>query len=65
MNSESFLSAYGYTVSKNANLSDKDRQELLAEIIDLGIATKKDIIQLLDTFITAHLPQRHYRGMCI
>lgn len=53
---ESVLMQYGYTVSRIEGLSDKNRQRLLAVIIDNNILTKSEVIGYLDFFINQRCP---------
>lgn len=45
---QSILRAYGYTVAQKENLSAQERQELLAEIVDLNHLSVKQIVTLLE-----------------
>lgn len=45
------LKLSGYTVAANAGLSDKDRQELLARLMDNGSFTKGEIVRHLSMLI--------------
>lgn len=51
---ESVLMMYGYNVSKANNLSERDRCEMLAEIVDLKILKVHQIVFLLDSFCRLH-----------
>lgn len=53
-NLESTLKLYGYSVSMQDGLTDKEREELLAEIMDLNILTQSKIIYLINMFIKTH-----------
>lgn len=59
LNSESVLKCYGYSVSKAEGLSTGERQELLAEIVDLEILTVKKVVTLLDFFIQTHAAPKY------
>lgn len=50
----SFLMDYGYNVSYNDNLPRSVRHEMLAEIVDLQIATVSEIITHLNFCISTH-----------
>ena len=54
LRSESILMCYGYNVSETNNLSDKERHELLAEIVDLEILTVSQVISRLKFFCRLH-----------
>ena len=47
LNDESLLHAYGYNVNSNDNLSDAERQSIIAEIIDLELMSQRKIVDLL------------------
>ncbi len=49
LNSESLLFTYGYTVNADDNLSDTQRQNILAEVIDLGLMSQGAIVTLLSS----------------
>jgi len=51
---ESVLKSYGYSVAKNAGMSNLQRQRLLAEMVDLGIVSNSYIMAMLDWFINMH-----------
>ncbi len=59
LNSESVLKCYGYSVSQAEGLSTGERQELLAEIVDLEILTVKKVVTLLDFFIQTHAAPKY------
>lgn len=59
LNEESILRGYGYTVSKNENLSSKTRRELLTELVDLNILTVSKIAHHLDFCIQLHNKPEH------
>ena len=59
INSTSPLKEYGYDVSKKGNLSSKEQQDMLSEILDLNIMSSRQIIDYLDFFMESH-PARHY-----
>lgn len=48
LNDESILHAYGYTANSVDNLSDQERQSIIAEVIDLKLMTQKQIVDFLD-----------------
>lgn len=48
---ESILMQYGYNVSQVGGLSDKERQNILAVLIDYEVLSKSEIISYLDFFI--------------
>lgn len=60
MNTESILYAYGYNVSSTNGLTEIQRHELLAEIVDLKILNKSQIISFLDFFIDTHNTEKYY-----
>ena len=60
MQEESILHAYGYVVGNNG-LPDKKRQELLGEVIDLGIMSAHSIISLIGHNISMH-PGKQYEN---
>lgn len=47
-NEESLLHAYGYTVSQQDNLSDRERCAILAEVIDLELMKPQAIVHFLN-----------------
>lgn len=59
LRSESVLMGYGYSVSEANGLSDRERQEILAEIVDLEILTVHQIVGLLNFFSTLHSGTRY------
>lgn len=54
LNDRSFLMDYGYNVSIKDNLPSSVRQEMLAEIVDLQIASVSDIVNHLNFCISSH-----------
>ena len=54
LNSESILKGYGYSVGRAGGLRIGQRQELLAEIVDLEILTVKQVVGLLGFFVRTH-----------
>lgn len=54
LNEKSILMSYGYAVNRQDNLSTEERQERLAEIIDLEILTAPRIVRFLSLLITIH-----------
>ena len=64
MKEESILHAYGYVVG-NAGLSERERQVLLGEVLDLGLMSATSILSLLDLNITMHSGDRYqYARSC-
>lgn len=59
LNETSLLKEYGYDVSKKTNLSEKERQGLLAEIVDLDIMKVHEIVNYIDFFIESHPQKSH------
>lgn len=59
LRSESVLMGYGYNVSEANGLSDRERREILAEIVDLEILTVHQIVGLLNFFSTLHSGTRY------
>lgn len=57
---ESALMGYGYSVSKASGLTVTERQELLAEVVDLGILEVRKILDLLDFFCRLHSSEKDY-----
>lgn len=51
---ESILMQYGYTVSREYDLTEITRHKILANLIDNHIMTKNEIISYLDFFISQH-----------
>ena len=51
---------YGYSVSKANNLSERERHEILAEIVDLGILKVNQIVNLLDFNCRLHSGEQYY-----
>ena len=51
---------YGYNVSEANKLSERERREMLAEIVDLGILTVHQIVNLLDFNCRLHCGDRYY-----
>ena len=60
LRSESVLMGYGYNVSEANKLSERERREMLAEIVDLGILTVHQIVNLLDFNCRLHCGDRYY-----
>ena len=60
LRSESVLMGYGYSVSKANNLSERERHEILAEIVDLGILKVNQIVNLLDFNCRLHSGEQYY-----
>lgn len=60
LRSESVLMGYGYNVSEANGLSDRERREILAEIVDLEILTVHQIVNLLDFFCRLHSGDRNF-----
>lgn len=54
LNTQSILNAYGYNVNQQDNLTSAERQELLAEIVDLNILSIRSICDYLEFFINSH-----------
>ena len=59
LNETSLLKEYGYDVSRKTNLTEKERQELLVEIVDLDIMKVHEIINYIDFFIDSHPQKTH------
>ncbi len=53
-NTESALRGFGYSVSQKENLSDVERQGLLADFIDLGVRPDSHVVSFLDFLIRSH-----------
>lgn len=51
---ESILHAFGYSVSKSDNLSDLQRQKIIADVLDLELMTTIEIVNLLEFLISSH-----------
>jgi hypothetical protein len=60
---ESILKIYGYSVSDADGLSPKYRQALLSELVDVGILTVPEVVNLLNFFIRIH-SNAEYRYAC-
>ena len=60
LNNQSILKGYGYSVSQEDNLSSKERQELLAEMVDLEIISVPSIVRMLQFFINSHPLDKDY-----
>lgn len=58
--SESFLKKLGYTVAKNIDLSDADRQKILQRMITSGIMTKEAVCACLEKYINLHKNQHTF-----
>ena len=58
LNAKSVLKAYGYSVTKSRSVEDEARQELLAEIVDLGILQKEVVVGFLDFLIASHFTSK-------
>lgn len=56
---ESILRAYGYSVSQNENLTDSKRQEIIADVLDLGLMKSKEILALLNFLINSHKDSKY------
>lgn len=59
-NSESFLKQLGYSVAKNASLSDAERQNLLRETITNGKMLKEAVCAYLEFNINLHKNQERF-----
>lgn len=60
LRTESILHAYGYSVSESDGLTEKERRELLTEIVDLELLTIPYIVNLLDFFSRTHTSDKYY-----
>lgn len=60
LRAESILHAYGYSVSESVGLTEAERRELLAEIVDLELLTTPYVVHLLDFFIRTHTSDKYY-----
>lgn len=58
MQEESVLHAYGYVVGNNG-VSDRERHNLLGEVMDLGVMSASSILNLLDLNITMHPGEKY------
>lgn len=54
LNAESILKEWGYNAAKKDELTKKQRQDILADIIDLGILEVHKIVRYLNFFIKSH-----------
>ena len=61
---ESILMQYGYNVSQTVGLSARQRQKILAVMIDNKVLSKSEIISYLDFFIRQH-GSRNNMGVAI
>lgn len=52
-NAESILMAYGYSAAEGV-MSEEQRQEILAEIVDLGILSPGRVARFMNFFIRTH-----------
>lgn len=60
LNAESVLKSFGYSVAQNVGLSDKQRQDILADVVDLGMVSVSKVIWYLELFIRLHPGSRFY-----
>lgn len=60
LNAESVLKSFGYSVAQNVGLSDKQRQDILADVVDLGMLSVSKVIWYLELFIRLHPGSRFY-----
>lgn len=60
LKAESMLHVYGYSVSKSDGLTEAERHELLAEIVDLELLSVSRIVNLLEFFIKTHTSDKYY-----
>lgn len=51
---KSFLKTLGYTVAKNIDLSDEERQKILKKIISSGAMSKEEVCACLEKYINLH-----------
>jgi hypothetical protein len=58
MQEESILHAYGYVVGNNG-VSDRERRNLLGEVMDLGLMSASSILNLLDLNIAMHPGEKY------
>ena len=61
---ESILMQYGYNVSRTVGLTERQRQKILAVMIDNKVLSKGGIISYLDFFIHQH-SSRNNMGVAI
>ena len=54
LSEESFLKGYGYSVSEQDAIPRSTRQDMLSELVDLGIASVSDIVRHLNNCIRLH-----------
>lgn len=59
LQAESILKGYGYSVSQNDRLSPVERQDILAELVDLNILTIPYIVRMLEFFISSHSGEKY------
>ena len=62
LRAESILHAYGYSVSDADGLTEAERHELLAEIVDLELLSIPYIVHLLEFFIRTHTSDRFFNA---
>lgn len=60
LRSQSILREYGYSVSESDGLTESERRELLAEIVDLGLLTISYVVGLLDFFVRTHTSDKYF-----
>lgn len=63
-NAQSELNLHGYNVGKKDNLSDKERQDILAGLLDYGIMSRYSIELYLQQFITLNGAKEHMEDAC-
>lgn len=61
LNDESILMGFGYNVSAKDDYSSKQRQEILAEVVDLELLTVKRVVNFLVFLINMH-PDDKYKN---
>lgn len=64
LSDESLLHIFGYNVGVSDGLTDAERQDILAFIIDIGMKTSRQITIFLENLVRMHGSQRRNRLAC-
>lgn len=59
-NSESLLKIYGYSVNQKENLSNKEREKILADVMDLNLIDQKRLLGFLTWIRSVHSSDKYF-----
>ena len=60
LRAKSILKIFGYSVNQQDNLSSKERQKILSDVVDLEIMSVEAVIYMLNFFIQMHTNGSYY-----